>query len=108
MGYTDDYERIDEAYYRERQIHGWSRDKKPALIEGLDEDLPGLAKSYWRNNGSYFKTDPDFQITDSRKIVDTRNRLIHGYDGVSSDVIWLIVSRYLPILEIEVKELLKK
>ena len=54
------------------------------------------------------KTDPDFQITDSRKIVDTRNRIIHGYDSVSSDVIWLIVNRYLPILEIEVKELLKQ
>ena len=54
------------------------------------------------------KTDPDFKITDSRKIVDTRNRIIHGYDSVSSDVIWLIVNRYLPILEIEVKALLKQ
>ena len=54
------------------------------------------------------KADPDFQITDSRKIVDTRNRIIHGYDSVSTDVIWLIVNRYLPILENEVKELLKK
>ena len=53
------------------------------------------------------KADPDFQITDSRKIVDTRNRIIHGYDSVSTDVIWLIVNRYLPILEIEIKELLK-
>ncbi len=54
------------------------------------------------------KTDPNFQITDSRKIVDTRNRIIHGYDSVSADVIWLIVNRYLPILENEVKELLNK
>jgi len=52
------------------------------------------------------KTDPDFHITDSRKIVDTRNRIIHGYDSVSADVIWLIVNRYLPILEKEVKEFL--
>lgn len=53
------------------------------------------------------KADPDFQITDSRKIVDTRNRIIHGYDSVSDDVIWLIVNRYLPILEQEVKKLLE-
>ncbi len=33
------------------------------------------------------KADPGFQITDSRKIVDTRNRIIHGYDSVSDDVI---------------------
>ena len=53
------------------------------------------------------KVDPDFQITDSRKIVDTRNRIIHGYDSVSDDIIWLIVNRYLPVLEKEVKEFLK-
>ncbi len=44
--YSEEYERIDDAYYRERQIHGWSRDKKIAMIEGRDEDLPELAKSY--------------------------------------------------------------
>jgi len=53
------------------------------------------------------KTNPDFEIIDSRKIVDTRNRIIHGYDSVSEDVIWLIVNKYLPILEAEVKNKLK-
>lgn len=53
------------------------------------------------------KINPSFPISDSRKIVDTRNRIIHGYDSVSEDIIWLIVSRYLPILEKEVNELLK-
>jgi uncharacterized protein with HEPN domain len=53
------------------------------------------------------KEDPKIQITDSRKIVDTRNRIIHGYDVVSDDVIWLIVIKSLPILEKEVKILLK-
>ena len=33
------------------------------------------------------KADPTFPISDSRKIVDTRNRIIHGYDSVSDDVI---------------------
>lgn len=46
--YTEEYDRIDEAYYRERQIHGWCREKKIALIEGRTGDLPELAKSYWR------------------------------------------------------------
>jgi len=52
------------------------------------------------------KMDPNIQITDSRKIVDTRNRIIHGYDVVSDDVIWLIVNKSLPILEQEVKKIL--
>jgi uncharacterized protein with HEPN domain len=50
---------------------------------------------------------PEIQITDSRKIVDTRNRIIHGYDSVSADVLWLIVINYLPLLEKEVKAFLE-
>ena len=53
------------------------------------------------------KADPNFQITDWRKIVDTRNWIIHGYNSVSDDVIWLIVNRYLPILQKVVQEFLK-
>ena len=42
------------------------------------------------------KHDESIVITNSRKIVDTRNRIIHGYDFVSDDVIWGIVIRQLP------------
>jgi len=52
------------------------------------------------------KLKPEIMISDARKIVDTRNRIIHGYDSISADVIWLIVIRYLHVLEKEVNELL--
>lgn len=52
--------------------------------------------------------EPDILISNSRKIVDTRNRIIHGYDSVSDDVIWLIVVRYLPVLDKEIKEIKKE
>ena len=32
--YYEEYSRIDEAFYREKQIQGWSRKKKEALING--------------------------------------------------------------------------
>ena len=54
------------------------------------------------------KIDPLFPIEASRKIVDTRNRIIHGYDSISEDVLWLIVVNYLPDLEKRVKELLER
>ncbi len=50
--------------------------------------------------------DKTIQISNSRKIVDTRNRIIHGYDSVSDDIIWSIVIKHLPILKTEVAELL--
>ncbi|MBK5194291.1 MAG: DUF86 domain-containing protein [Flavobacteriaceae bacterium] len=52
------------------------------------------------------KTDPDFPITQSRKIVDTRNRIIHGYDSVSEEIIWAIVIQDLPPLEKQISKLL--
>jgi uncharacterized protein with HEPN domain len=52
------------------------------------------------------KRDETIEITNSRKIVDTRNRIIHGYDSVSDDVIWGIVIRYLPVLQTEIQALL--
>ena len=52
------------------------------------------------------KLDPSISITDSSKIVDTRNRIIHGYDTATADILWLIISKPLPILHKEVKKLL--
>lgn len=52
--------------------------------------------------------DENFPIENARKIVDTRNRIIHGYDKVSEDIIWAIVVKDLQLLYGEVSELIKK
>ena len=54
-----------------------------------------------------FKKRPDFKITNARRIVDTRNRIIHRYDSVSDDIIWAIVIKELPGLENGIDKLLK-
>lgn len=55
-----------------------------------------------------FKIKPDFPVTNARKIVDTRNRIIHGYDTVSEEILWSIVVRDLANLEKEVDELMNE
>lgn len=52
--------------------------------------------------------DESFHLINSRKIVDTRNRIIHGYDSVSNEIIWGIVIKHLPILKIEIEKLLNE
>ena len=52
------------------------------------------------------KEDSEIIISNSRKIVDVRNRIIHGYDSVSDEVIWGIVIQHLPILHKEVEKML--
>lgn len=37
--YKEEYPTIEEAYQRERQLHGWSRAKKEALMRGDFEAL---------------------------------------------------------------------
>jgi putative endonuclease len=44
--YYEEFQRIDEAFYREKQVQGWSRKKKEALINGEMEKLPELSKNY--------------------------------------------------------------
>jgi putative endonuclease len=44
--YFEDFDRIDEAFYREKQVQGWRRKKKEALINSLHQILPELSKNY--------------------------------------------------------------
>ena len=44
--YYEEYSHIDDAFYREKQVQGWSRIKKEALINGTPELLPELAIAY--------------------------------------------------------------
>jgi uncharacterized protein with HEPN domain len=50
--------------------------------------------------------DEAINISNARKIVDTRNRIINGYDSVSDEIIWGIVTNHIPILLAEVQVLL--
>ncbi|MFZ0282212.1 MAG: GIY-YIG nuclease family protein, partial [Bacteroidales bacterium] len=42
--YYEEFDRIDKAFYREKQIQGWSRKKKEALIKGETNKLHELAE----------------------------------------------------------------
>jgi uncharacterized protein with HEPN domain len=54
------------------------------------------------------KRDKNFQLENAEKIIGTRNRIIHGYDKISDDLIWSIVINHLPKLKAEVSNLLNK
>ena len=48
--YSEEYERVVDAYTREKQIQNWSRAKREALINGTAEMLPKLAKKIFTKN----------------------------------------------------------
>ena len=43
--YYEEFQRVDDAFAREKQVQGWSRAKKIALIQGQFGKLTDLSKS---------------------------------------------------------------
>ena len=50
--YVEEFSRIDEAFYREKQIQGWSHKKKKALIDRNQKNLQKYAEC---KNESHYK-----------------------------------------------------
>src|ERR1035437_3887367 len=73
------------------------------LRRGIERELEIIGEAANR----ILKIDPSIRIDDSRKIVDLRNWVIHGYDKIDDVIIWGIISRQLPLLKVQVDKLLK-
>ena len=93
------------------EINGYF-EGRPKQFEVFDMDVM-LKRAVGRNveilgeaMTRILKESPDIAITNARKIVDTRNYNIHGYDNLSSDILWSIVINHLPLLRKEVANLL--
>ena len=108
----------------EKEVQTWLEDIKQSIDE-IEEFLPvrrdffifkkdlKTRKAIERNIeiigeavNRILYVNPEIKITNARKIVDTRNRIIHGYDTVSEDIIWAIVSNDLKKLRQEIINLL--
>ena len=51
------------------------------------------------------KIEPNINITSARKIVDTRNYVIHAYDSLKPDILWAIVINHIPRLKADILRL---
>lgn len=52
------------------------------------------------------KIQHDFPIPNAKAIIDTRNRIIHGYDSVKPEFLWSLVIRHIPQLKIDIENLI--
>jgi len=107
----------------EKEVKTWLEDIKQAIDE-IEEFLPErrdffefkkdlkTRKAIERNIeiigeavNRILNVNPEIKISNARKIVDTRNRIIHGYDSVSEDIIWAIVTNELKKLRQDIVNL---
>lgn len=95
-------EEIESFLPSNRDFFAFQKDLKTKRAIERNIEIIGEAVS------RILKIDPQFPIKNSRKIVDSRNRIIHGYDSVSEDIIWAIVIRDIPKLKKEITEVLNQ
>ena len=113
------------SWYMDREIKTWLYDISQS-IEEIEQFLP-VGQRNFENYKHDLKTkraiernleiigeaigriigkDPQVEISHSKKIVSLRNRIIHGYDLISDELIWGILINDIPKLKFEVLELL--
>ena len=79
-------------------------EKNRLLQQAVERNLEIIGEATKR----ILEIDPNIKISNARKIVNARNRIILGYDDIDNTEIWSIVIRSLPILKEEIGELNKK
>jgi uncharacterized protein with HEPN domain len=52
------------------------------------------------------KLEPEVKIENDKQIISFRNRLVHAYDSLDNSMIWVIISRHLTPLKIEIQTLM--
>lgn len=78
--------------------------KKDTLrIRAVERNVEIMGEAIKRITNKY----PDFSIPDGQAIIWTRNRVIHGYDSVTTEFLWSLVINHIPKLKENVKVLLK-
>lgn len=96
-------------------------------IRYLSENLPGLDREQFLRDptlqrafvrsieviGEAAKQIPEslrqqYPLIEWRAITGMRDRLIHGYFGVDYEIIWDVVRNKVPILEKEIRQILKE
>jgi uncharacterized protein with HEPN domain len=92
---------INEYLGDKRDFNSYQNNK--LLRRGIERELEIIGEAANR----ILKIDSTIRIDNVRKIVDLRNWVIHGYDKIDDVIIWGIISKELPLLKIQVDELLK-
>lgn len=74
------------------------------LRRGVERELEIIGEAVNR----ILKIDPEVDISNSRRIVNLRNWVIHAYNNVDNVIIWGIIDKDLPLLKKQVSDLLEK
>lgn len=93
---------INEYLGDERNFKIYESNK--LLRWGVERELEIIGEAVNR----ILKIDPEVDISNSRRIVNLRNWVIHADNNVDNVIIWGIIDKDLPLLKKQVSDLLEK
>jgi uncharacterized protein with HEPN domain len=92
-----------ESYFKNVPRTYDNYQKNSLLKRAIERNLEIIGEAINR----ILKEDPDFPIENAKKIIGLRNQIIHGYDSISDENIWGIITVYLPKLKSEIDIIIK-
>ena len=93
-----------ESYFQTESKTYENYKKNSLLKRAIERNLEIIGEAINR----ILKEDPSFPVENSLRIVGLRNQIIHGYDSVSDENIWGIVTIHLPKLKAEIDSMINK
>ncbi|MCK9411695.1 MAG: DUF86 domain-containing protein [Prolixibacteraceae bacterium] len=93
-----------ESYFegRPKKFEDYIKDIRTKRAVERDIEIIGEAAN------RILRKDRNFKIENVQKIIGARNRIAHGYDKISDDLIWSIVINHLPKLKDEISILIEQ
>ena len=96
-------EEIDSFFENEpRKFDNYKRNS--LLKRAIERNLEIIGEALNR----ILKDEPDFPIENAKRIIGLRNQIIHGYDSISDENIWGILTIHLPKLKSDIASLIER
>lgn len=92
-----------ESYLGEKKVFE-TYDSNPMLQDAVERNIATIGEAMKKA----LDIDGSIPISFARRIVGTRNRLIHGYDNIDNVEVWNIIVNNLPVLKTEISTLLSE
>ncbi len=92
--------KIDDYIGKNKNFNSYN--SNPMLQDAVERNIEIIGEAM----NKVLKLNTKLNISNTRRIVDARNKIIHGYDEIENTQVWGIVIVHLPILKKEVKKYL--
>jgi uncharacterized protein with HEPN domain len=91
---------IEEFTSENSDFNTFNNDRKTQSAVERQLAIIGEALNQFR------KIEQSIEIKGDKQIVAFRNRLVHAYDSIDNSIVWVIITRHLSPLKIEIEKLI--